>query len=167
MEKRCPHCTLLSDAMSELSASHRGMQERALTAEARLELQRQLHADNTADLHARHTILKERAVSMAAWAQQHRLASRKHAEKLGALEEAHGRLKDEHAALKEAHQRLTERHDGLGKDFAKLAERHVSALRTLDALERSHRLAAEKSEERHRSLVNEISRLEQKGPRVA
>lgn len=161
---RCPHCKSLAAAIDALSRSHK---EQANAAESRLELQRQLHADSTADLHARHTILKERAVSMAAWAQQHRLASRKHAEKLGALEEAHGRLKDEHAALKEAHQRLTERHDGLGKDFAKLAERHVSALRTLDALERSHRLAAEKSEERHRSLVNEISRLEQRGPRVA
>lgn len=150
-------CQSMAEAVEALSRSHSTMEERARGAESRLEVQRQLHAENTAELRARHKILQERAVSLAAWAEQHRIASRKHSEKLS-------QITDHHRALTEENGRLKEQHASLQRDLHSLTDRHSAALKTLASLEQSHRQAVAASEERHRRLVNELCKLSTRGP---
>jgi chromosome segregation ATPase len=139
-------CSTLADAMETLITSRSATEQRAQELEDKLALHQQLHSEKVAELEARHRILQDRAVSVSAWAEQHRIGTRKMEAKHSALQTKHNELAASHSELTERHAKLTEKH-------SELLKRHTDTAKKLTTLTEKHGAAAQKQ----LALINELS----------
>ena len=146
-------CSQLADAMESLLAAHAKTELRCRDAEDRLALREQLHSEQVAELEARHRILQERSVSVGAWAEQHRIGTRK-------LEAKHTELAGRHESLTKQHTELAGRHESLTKQHAALTEKHSQLTEKHSQLTEKHETLTKHSDElkqRHGGLAKDLA----------
>ena len=141
-------CSTLADAMETLITSRSATEQRAQELEDKLALHQQLHSEKVAELEARHRILQDRAVSVSAWAEQHRIGTRKMEAKHSALQTKHNELAASQQMMLGFHSyaKLTEKH-------SELLKRHTDTAKKLTTLTEKHGAAAQKQ----LALINELS----------
>jgi len=148
-------CSTLADAMETLITSRSATEQRAQELEDKLALHQQLHSEKVAELEARHRILQDRAVSVSAWAEQHRIGTRK-------MEAKHSALQTKHNELAASHSELLKRHTDTAKKLTTLTEKHGAAaqkqLALINELSAAKTLSAQ-LQSRNSDLMRDLAAL--------